>query len=140
VEFAVLLPFLTCMLLGLIDLGRLFYCSMTLENSLHNGMLFVSQSFDNQNQQWIGNTQYWQGPNGNLSAMDDAVQLDATNITPSLPDGSISSTSGTDSDGNSIITVTVSYTFTPLVPYPGLPSQVPITRSGQIRVAPAVPK
>jgi Flp pilus assembly protein TadG len=140
VEFAILLPFLTAMLLGVTDLGRLFYYSMTLENSLHNALLFTGQTFDNQNQQWIGSDQYWQGPSGNLSTGTAAAQLDATNLTPSLPDANVTTASQTDADGNGVIVVTVTYTFTPLVPYPGLPSQVPISRSGQIRVAPAVPK
>jgi Flp pilus assembly protein TadG len=140
VEFAVLLPFLMCMLLGVTDLGRMFYYSMTIENSLHNSLLFDSQAFDNQNQQWIGTTQYWQGPSGNLSTDTAAAQLDATNLNPSLPDANISSASSTDADGNNVVVVTVTYTFTPLVPYPGLPSSIPLSRSGQIRVAPAVPK
>jgi Flp pilus assembly protein TadG len=139
-EFAILLPFLTCMLLAVVDLGRLFYYTMTLENSLHNALLFAGQTFDNQNQQWIGNAQYWQGPGGNVSTGTAAAQLDATNLTPSLPDANVTTASQTDADGNSVVVVTVTYTFTSLVSYPGLPSQVPISRSGQIRVAPAVPK
>jgi Flp pilus assembly protein TadG len=140
VEFAVLLPFLMCILLGAIDLGRLFYYSMTIDNAMHNAMLFSAQSFDNQNQQWIGTDQYWQGPNGNLSDSTAAAQLDATNLTPSLPDANVTTKSTTDADGNQVVVVTVTYKFQALVPYPGLPSEVPIQRSGQVRVAPALPK
>jgi hypothetical protein len=139
VEFALLLPFLACMLVGVTDLGRLFYYCMTIDNALENAMLFSSQSFDNQNQQWIGTTQYWQGPGSQLSTATDAAQLDAANLTPALPSANVTTATGNDADGNSIATVTVSYTFQPLVPYPGLPSQVVIQRSGQIRIAPAVP-
>jgi TadE-like protein len=140
VEFAVLLPFLTCMLLGLTDLGRVLYYSMTIDNCLHNSMLFVSHSFDNQNQQWIGTTQYWQGPSGNLSSHTAAAQLDAANLSPGLPDANITKANGDDADGNAVVIVTVSYTFQPLALYPGLPAQVTLQRSGQIRVAPAVPQ
>jgi Flp pilus assembly protein TadG len=35
-ELAILLPFLVAMFLGVVDFGRLFYHSMTVQNSLHN--------------------------------------------------------------------------------------------------------
>jgi hypothetical protein len=35
--------------------------------------------------------------------------------------------------------VTVSYTFTTLIPYPGIPNPVTIQRTAQVRVAPATP-
>jgi hypothetical protein len=35
--------------------------------------------------------------------------------------------------------VTVSYTFTTLVPFPGIPSPVTIVRQAQVRIAPATP-
>jgi hypothetical protein len=138
-ELAILLPFLVAMFLGVVDFGRLFYHSMTVQNSLHNAMLFAGQTFDNQNQQWIGNTQYWQGPNGQVSAASDAAGMDGSYMTPALDTTQVSTTSGTDADGNSVVIVTVSYTFQTLVPYPGIPSQVQIQRKAQIRVAPAVP-
>src|SRR5262249_25876830 len=126
VEFAVLLPFLVCMLLGVTDLGRLFYVSMTIDNSLEDGMLMVGQTFDNQNQQWVGNPQSWQGPSGSLSSAAAAAQLDGANLTPALPNANVTTASSTDADGNPVVVVTVTYTFQPIVPYPGLPSQVSI--------------
>jgi len=140
VELAVLLPFLMAMFLGVVDFGRLFFFSMTVDNSLHNAMLFSGQSFDNQNQQWIGNNQYWQGPNGQIVSSDTAAaELDGANLNPAMPTGNVTTTSGTDANGNAVVIVTVSYTFQTLVPYPGIPSQVVIQRTGQIRLAPAVP-
>ncbi len=140
VELAVLLPFLMAMFLGIVDMGRLFYASMTVDNSLHNSLLFASQTFDNQNQQWTGNNQYWQGPSSQIVATDTAAaQLDGANLNPTLTTSNITTTAGTDTDGNSVVVVTVTYTFQTLVPFPGVPSQVVITRTGQVRVAPAVP-
>jgi hypothetical protein len=134
-----MLPVLVPLLVAVIDLGRLFYCSMTVENCLHNSVLFSGQTFDNQNQEWVGTTQYWQGPNGAVSTTQAAGELDGTNLSPALTDAEITTSSTKDDDGNSVVVVTVTYTFTPLVPYPGLPSSVPISRSRQIRVAPALP-
>jgi hypothetical protein len=96
--------------------------------------------FDNQNQQWIGNQQYWQGPNGQLvSVAKVAAELDGANLSPVLADSNISISSGTDADGNTVNIVTVTYSFSTIVPYPGIPSPLTITRTAQVRVAPATP-
>jgi Flp pilus assembly protein TadG len=140
VELAVLLPFLVALFLGAADFARIFYVSITVENAIHNAALFGSQVFDNQNQQWIGNQQYWQGPNGQLvSVAKVAAELDGTNLSPALADSNINITSGVDADGNPVNIVTVTYTFSTLVPYPGIPSTVTIVRKAQVRVAPATP-
>jgi hypothetical protein len=140
VEFAVLLPFLVALFLFATDFARVFYVSITLENAIHNGALFGGQVFDNQNQQWIGNQQYWQGPNGRLVSLPRvASELDGTNLNPVLADSNIGVSSGTDADGNPVNLVTVNYTFNTILPYPGIPSPLTITRTAQIRIAPATP-
>jgi hypothetical protein len=139
-ELAVLLPFLVSLFLFATDFARAFYVTITIENAIHNGALFGSQVFDNQNQQWIGNKQYWQGPNGQLVAVETvAAELDGANLNPALADSNITITSGTDADGNKVNIVTITYTFTTIVPYPGIPSPLTITRTAQVRVAPATP-
>jgi TadE-like protein len=140
VELAVLLPFLAALILFAIDFARIFDVTITLENSIHNAALFASQVFDNQNQQWIGDQQYWEGPNGELISLPKvAAKLDGSNLSPGLADADISVAPGTDADGHAVRIVTVSYTFTTLVPYPGIPSPLTITRTAQVRVAPATP-
>jgi hypothetical protein len=140
VELAVLLPFLVALFLFAADFARVFYVTITLENSIHNAALFGSQVFDNQNQHWIGNQQYWEGPSGQLvSAEKVTAELDGTNISPALADSNIQVTSGTDADGNPVNIVTITYTFTTIVPYPGIPSPLTIVRKAQVRVAPATP-
>jgi Flp pilus assembly protein TadG len=139
-ELAILLPFLVGLFLFAADFARVFYVTITIENAIHDGALFGSQVFDNQNQQWIGNVQYWQGPNGQLVSLEKvAAELDGSNLSPALADSNITVTSGTDADGNPVNIVTVTYTFTTIVPYPGIPSPVTITRTAQVRIAPATP-
>jgi hypothetical protein len=141
VELAVLLPFLVFIFLITIDFARIFYYSMTIENCLHNGAIFGSQTFDNQNQQWIGTNQYWQGPSGQIVSQGKAAsQLDGTNLNPVVADSNVTIASGTDTDGNPVTIVTISYPFQTITPFPGIPSQLTIQRSAQMRVAPAVPK
>jgi hypothetical protein len=140
VELAVLLPFLGFILIATVDFARVFYCAMTIENCLHNGAIFGSQAFDNQNQQWLGNNQYWQGPNGQVVSQGRAAsELDGTNLNPVLADSNITLANGTDADGNPVSIVTISYPFQTIASYPGIPSQLTIQRSAQMRVAPAVP-
>jgi len=139
-EFAILLPFLVACFLVVIDFARILYYTITIENCVHDAALFGSQVFDNQNQQWVGNVQYWENPNGTVVSQENAVcLLDGANLSPAIPGGNVNVTSGVDADGNTVNIVTVTYTFNTLVPYPGVPSPVTITRSAQIRVAPPVP-
>jgi hypothetical protein len=140
VELAIVLPFLVALFLFAADFARVFYVTITIENSIHNAALFGGQTFDNQNQQWIGNKQYWQGPNGQLVSLPQAcAELDGSNLNPVLADSNINVTSGTDADGHAVNIVTVTYTFNTIVAYPGIPSPLTIVRKAQVRVAPATP-
>jgi hypothetical protein len=102
--------------------------------------VFGSQTFDNQNQQWLGNTQYWQGPSSQMvSAEKAAAEIDGANLTPALADSNVTVTAGTDAAGNPINTATITYTFNTVSSYPGIPSALVLTRSVQSRVAPSTP-
>jgi hypothetical protein len=139
-EFAILLPFLVGLFLFATDFARILYYTITIETCALNGALFGGQGFDNQNQQWIGNVQYWQGPNGQVVSQEKAIaELDGTNLNPALADSNITVTGGTDADGNAVNIVTIKYTFNTIVPYPGIPSPLTIVRTAQARVAPATP-
>ena len=140
VEFAVVLPLLAYLFVMTVDYARILYYTITIENCLQNGAIFGSQVFDNQNQQWIGNTQYWQGPNGQLVSLEKAAtELDGTNLDPALADSNLTVTTGVDKDGNAENIVTLSYTFSTIAAYPGIPSEVTISRTAQMRVAPPTP-
>jgi TadE-like protein len=141
VELAVLLPLLMALFLFATDFARVLYYTITIENCALNGALFGGQGFDNQNQQWIGNQQYWQGPNGQVVSLEKAVaELDGTNLNPALADSNVTVSSGTDANGNPVNIVTVKYTFSTIVSYPGIPSPLTIVRTAQARVAPPTPK
>jgi hypothetical protein len=140
-ELAILLPLLAALFIFATDFARILYYTITIENCALNGAMFGSQGFDNQNQQWIGNAQYWQGPSGQVVSQEKAVaELDGTNLNPALADSNVSISTGTDADGNAVNIVTVRYTFSTIASYPGIPSPVTIVRTAQARVAPAVPK
>ena len=140
VEFAMLLPFLAFLFVIAVDYGRIIYYTVTIDNCVHNGAIFASQTFDNQNQQWVGNNQYWQTPSGQISDVVKATLADGGSLSPALTAQNVTVTSGTDADGNAITTVTVNYTFQTVTQFPGVPSTVNIVRSCQMRIAPAVPQ
>jgi len=140
VEFALVLPFLLFLLAVTVDFGRVIYYTVTIDNCVHNGAIFASRTFDNQNQQWISNNQYWQGPNGQMSAAVDATLVDGAGLSPPLNSSNVSVTSGADADGNSVAIVTVTYNFQTITQCPGLPANLNIVRSCQVRVAPATPQ
>jgi TadE-like protein len=139
VEFAIVLPFLVLLLAITADFGRVIYYTVTIDNCVHNGAIFLSHTFDNQNQQWVSSNQYWQGPKGEISAAVDATLADGASLSPPLTSDNVNVTSGTDADGNSVAIVTVTYNFQTITQCPGVPTNLTIVRSCQTRVAPATP-
>jgi Flp pilus assembly protein TadG len=138
-ELAVLAPVLAFLFLMVIDFARIFYYSITIENCAEVSALFASQCWDNQNQQWIGNVQYWQGPSSSVSGAQGAGELDGTNLSPALADSNINVTTGKDADGNSVAIVKVTYTFDTIAPFWGIASSITLTRTAQMRIGPAAP-
>ncbi|HLJ92523.1 MAG TPA: TadE family protein [Gemmataceae bacterium] len=141
VELAVPLPFLSFIFLAWVDFARIIYYTIVIDNCCHNASIFGSQTYDNQNQQWIGNVQYWQGPSSQMISTEQAAaDVDGTNLSPVLTASNVSVTAGQDANGNAINTVTIKFTFTTITRFPGLPSSITIERTSQVRVAPATPK
>lgn len=119
VELAVLLPFLAFLFVIAVDFARIFYFSQTLENCARNGALYASDP-----------TLAAQSP---YTSVTQAALADATNLSPQP---TVTSGSGTDASGNAYVTVTVSWTFTTVTNYPGVPSTVNLSRTVQMRHAP----
>jgi hypothetical protein len=122
VELALLLPFLTFLLLIAIDYCRLFYYSQVVTNCARNGGIYASDPVT------AAMSPYPDLPTAAKAdaSPDISGQLTVTPTTP-VP----------DSDG--YVHVTVTYPFTTITNYPGIPSSVTITRTCIVRVAPAAP-
>lgn len=141
VELAVLLPFLVFVFAVSVDFARIVYYTIVIDNCCHNSAIFGSQTYDNQNQQWIGNNQYWQGPTNQIISTEQAAgDVDGTNLSPILAASNVSVSPGTDANGNPVNNVAIIYTFNTITRFPGIPSTVTIRRSAQVRVAPATPR
>jgi Flp pilus assembly protein TadG len=129
VELALLLPMLLVMLLGAIDFCRLFYAYTTITNCARNGALWLSDPLAN------GTVTPSQSPYATYQA---AALADANGLNPALTTSNITSSSGTDSNGDPIITVKLKYNYKMITSYLGYKT-VELSRRVTMRVAPATP-
>lgn len=131
VEMAILLPFLTLLALGAADFARVSHTAITLGNAARAGAQFGIQS---------------PAAAQNVAAMRQAAENDADpmSITATATNfcrcaGSTTNVSCTPAMCAGVakelyVRVTTSRTFQTLVPYPGVPSSVPMSREAVLRV------
>jgi Flp pilus assembly protein TadG len=121
VEFAIMLPLLMLILMISCDFARLYYHYLTITNCARNGALWASDPTTSVYSQY--------------STVQQAALADASNLSPTP---NVNSSYSTDGNGNPSVAVTVSYTFSMVTSYLGF-STVTLSRTVQMRVAPAVP-
>ena len=123
VELALVLPFLGFMFVVAVDFCRVFYFSQVVTTCARNGALYVCDP---------------EGPT--MSRYPDLTAAARGDADPSFASQlTVSSTSGTDATGN-YTRVTVSYPFSSITRYPGIPQTLTVTRTALVRPAPAIPK
>jgi len=122
VELALLAPFLAFLFVAAVDYARLFYYSLTVANCARNGALYGSDAIA--------------AAESPYTSIQNAALADASNLSPAP---TISSTNGSDSSSNPYVEVTVTYPFTTIVNYPGIPHTTTISRTVRMRVAATVP-
>jgi Flp pilus assembly protein TadG len=120
-ELAILLPFLCFAFVITIDFARVFYFSLIVTNCARNGAAYGS-----------ANTTHALDQAGiKTVAGMDAANLDSTQLNVN---------SSTDSSTNpTYVTVTVTYPFTTITNYPGVPTSITLTRTVRMAVVPATP-
>ncbi|MCI0463222.1 MAG: pilus assembly protein [Gemmataceae bacterium] len=121
-ELAILLPFLAFLFVIAIDFSRCFYYLIAVTNCARNGAVYASSA-----------------PNHatDTTGIQKAALADAAGLNPT-PD--VTSATGTDSSSNPYVRVTVSWTFRTVTNFPGVPNQIVLSRTVQMRVAPVLPK
>jgi hypothetical protein len=106
-----------------VDWSRLFYYSVTVSNCARNGAVYSSDPYTM--------------VKSNYNSVTAAALADAPNLSPQP---TVTSSTGTDANGNSYADCTVSYNFKTLSNLPGVPSQTNITRTVRVYQAPRLPR
>jgi Flp pilus assembly protein TadG len=125
VEFAIVLPFLALLLIGLIDFGRYMYAGIVVANAARAGVQYGAQNLQKA---------------ADTTGMKNAAIADAgtlPNVSPSptaycLVGGS----SGSCGAAGAVpyVKVVTTGTYTPLIHYPGLPASLTVSGSAIMRV------
>lgn len=122
VELAVLLPLLALLFVLAVDFARVFYISLTLTNCARAGALYACDP----------STQK-ESP---FPSVESAALADAANLSPQP---TISSTTGVDALGRAYAEVTASSSFTTITKFPLVPSNLQLTRTVRMFIAPNTP-
>jgi len=129
VEFAVILPLLVLMLVGTIDLARVFYEGITVANAARHGAQFGSLS-PTQSADILGME---------ATALQDAINIEGVSCTAEqfceCPNGSPVDCGG-DCGGAQkriFVRVLMEKTFNMVIPFPGLPQTVVLSREAIMR-------
>ena len=121
VELAVLLPFLAFLFVIAVDWARIFYYSVVVTNCARNGALYLSDPAPRSTSPY---------PDVTTAALADAPNLS--------PTPTVTSTNGSDSAGP-YVEVTVSYPFTTVTNFPGVPANTTLVRTVRMYAAQQYP-
>jgi hypothetical protein len=104
-----------------VDFARIYYYTLTVTNCARNGAMYGSYSPDRAT---------------DTSGIEATALADASNLDPAP---TVATATGTDSEGHPVLRVSVSWTFNSITRIPPIPSNVPITRTVEMRIAPDLP-
>jgi Flp pilus assembly protein TadG len=122
-ELAVLAPLLVFLLLVAVDFARIFYTAVTVSNCARNGAMWESNPND-QTESKYKNTR-------------EAALADGSNLYDPDRPPTVTSASGTDVDGRQYVEVTVTHRFRTVSRFPGLPTDLIVSRT--VRMAKVSP-
>jgi Flp pilus assembly protein TadG len=121
VELALMLPFLAFVFVIAVDWSRIFYFTAIVTSCARNGALYACDPVSQPS-----------SPYANVTA---AAVADAKDLSPAP---TVTSTSGSDASG-SYVDVTVSYVFTTIAKFPGVPASTTLVRTVRMRTLPKTP-
>ena len=120
-ELALLALVFIVLMLGVVDFGRVYFAYVSVTNGARNGAHYASVSPSNA---------------ADTTGIKSAAVADTSDLldtSSSNPDVSVST--GTDSQGRLYADVTMTYTFSTIFPWPGLPTSIDVERTVRARVA-----
>ncbi|MCH8025995.1 MAG: pilus assembly protein [Chloroflexi bacterium] len=122
VELAMIAPVLIIIMLGVIDYGRIYFAYVSVTNGARNGADYAA----------IGPTEAADTAGIKAAALTDTSDL----LDQSATNPDVAVVTANDSQGSLYADVTMTYTFTTLFPWPGLPTSINVERTVRSRVAP----
>jgi len=105
-----------------VDFARIFSRTIILETASRNGAIWAS---------------YEPSRSTNTAGIQAVVLKDCTDISPTP---TVTSSIYTGTDGFSYVKVTVKYTFTTVMKFPGVPNSKELSRTTDMRICPLYPK
>ncbi len=121
VELALIAPVLIILMLGVIDYGRVYFAYVSVTNGARIGADYASGSA----------TRAADTAGIKAAALGDTTDL--LDQSPTNPEVTV--VTANDSQGQLYADVTMTYTFSTLFPWPGLPTSIDIERTVRSRVA-----
>lgn len=136
IETAIVISVLILLLAGAVDFGRAYYMTLEVKGACQAGATYGSQNptdttgmvnVANKNSgDLAGNASY----NFSPTASYGCECSDGSDVTPNCSAMMVCLTNSVE-----YVTVTATATYTPLIPWPGIPSTIPITETVEMRSA-----
>ncbi len=122
VEFGLMLPILVLLVLGAIDFGRVFFAYVSVTNGARNGADYAA---------------FHCSPSCDEDGIRNAVVADTSdlpNASPTNPAVTVT-TDGWFGPDHRRVDVTVTYTFSTIFSWPGIPDSIDVARTVTARIA-----
>lgn len=119
VETALIVPILLILLVGSFDGSRALLAASVIQSAVLAGAQYGALSAANA---------------ADASGIASAVRQEVTLPQASGSNPAVSSSTATDAQGETQVTVTATFTMTALLPYPGIPGTFSVTRKAVVQV------
>jgi Flp pilus assembly protein TadG len=137
-EMAFVLPLFLLLLFGAVDFGRAYYLSMEIAGAAHAAAMYGAQSVTNMTDTTgMENVAKDDAPNvPNLSVGTPTYGCECATDTTGSTYSASCSTPPTCSGNNEVyrVNVTVTGTYTPIFPWPKIPSSMTLSNSASMRL------
>ena len=119
---AILAPLMVFLFVITVDFARVYYFSLTLTNCARSGAFYASDP--------------WTANESPFASTEEAALSEARNISPAP---TISERHGADGSGHAWVEVSAEHRFSTITGFPGVPSDVRLTRSVRMYVSALTP-
>jgi Flp pilus assembly protein TadG len=131
VEFALMLPFLALLLLGLIDFGRAYYVNVEVSSAAYTGALYGTQNSSDT----TGMQNAAAGDAPDVSGMTATATYGCECSDGTNPVATCSSQPSCTTNVVGYVQVTTAATYKPLFPWPGIPASLALQGFARLRAS-----